>query len=193
MKKFGIILGMTGIITTGCYSSAVTIGQKPPVEYINNLANCKVSTIKNTNNGYISEYKINGEQPDGRCKVTITGYMDYSNPQTYKDAISIMKMFAEGASKEKIPESAIPTQAEMIKESQNDKDITVCKFTPQQVVQIYSAYQKNDDKQDKGMVKRDKDGNITEFSGSFNSSKMSSYDRLMMNYGIGTCEEINRD
>jgi len=188
MKEYGMLLGIVIIsVTAGAALAAYTIGQKPPVGFINNLPLCKASNFKTNTNGYLSQYTINGRQADGRCKVTITGYLDYSNPQTYKDVISVMKMFTEGMSKEKIKESDIPTQAEMIKQAQEEKDVTVCKFTKTQINSLVQAYKQNDWNQNSGSVKRDKNGNITEFSGSFSSSKMSTYDKLMFSFQSDTC------
>lgn len=188
MKNILTIFGITSIILAESLAIAVTIGgTEPPLKYMNSLKTCTPGTFKTTENSYVNQYVIKGKLSDGRCMVTTTSYTDYSNPQTYKDAIHMMKSFAEGIGGKKIPDSQIPTQAQMIERSKKEATVEICKFTTAQRQELYKAYLKHDGKHNQGNVKRDKDGNITSFSGSFSTSNMSSYERLMMNYSAGTC------
>ena len=89
----------------------------------------------------------------------------------------------------KVPKGALnlPSQAEMIKMTEENKDVMTCKLSKKERDDLYSAWALHDDKNPP--PKLDKDGHIQSFS--FNQSKMSSYSNLMMNYSQGLCEDKN--
>lgn len=181
MKKIIIFSGILLFMAIGTYAMAVTIGVEPPAQYVNNLRTCTPYFGKYVKNAMTSEYRVIKKLPDGRCLASITEYPDYSNPQDYKDAAYLVRAF--GGDK--------MTDAEVAKiiYSSNSKSTTTCKFSPTQRQALYSAYLKHDGNPSSGSVKRDKNGNIVELNGSFDSSKMSSYDNLMSSYLSGTCSE----
>lgn len=165
---------IAGILLAGGIAAAVTIGMgEPPAAYINNLKTCKQSYAK-TGTSYIQEFKINGKLTDGRCSVTLTSYTNLDNPQTLKDALFVAKAFMEGS-------NSTVSDDELIKKikSGNKKSVDNCKFTQEQINSLVTAYAKHDGTNPQGSTTRDKDGNLTGFSGSFSTSNMSSYDKLM--------------
>lgn len=187
MNYYTKVLSITGIFLINCAVAAVTVGYgDPPASYINNLKNCKQSYIK-TGTSQISEYKINGKLSDGRCSVTLTSYMNINDPQTLKDSVSVLKTFAE-AFGAKITDA----QAEQEIKNNNTKSVDNCNFTKEQINALVAAYAKHDGTNPEGKVERDADGNIKSFSGSFDTAKMSSYDKLMMNYSAGTCTSTEK-
>jgi len=105
----------------------------------------------------------------------LTSYTNLDDQQTLKDALFVIKAFAESFN------SKISDE-ELIKEikANNKKNIDNCKFTQEQINSLVTAYAKHDGTNTKGSMTRDKNGNLSGFSGSFSTSKMSSYDKLMM-------------
>lgn len=176
MKQILLSTVIISLIALGISTFAVTIGEKPPVEYINNLKNCKAGTIKVSNSVY-TEYTIKGKLPDGRCEVEILSYTNFADPEVYKGFIGMMKVFGG----DKVKPETLPTQAQMIEQGKKEKNIDNCKFTPEQRLALYNAYQKNDGT----------NGCTTDKNGSqkctFSTDNMSSYDKLMLNYTNGTC------
>lgn len=187
-KKILIASIFTTIITCAVY--AVTIGVEPPAQYINNLKTCTKSTIKQ-NNGTAIEYTIKGKLPNGRCEVYISSYTDFSNPKVYEGFKTVAKSFAEmandmGKDKSKqITDADIPTQAQMIEQGKKEKDEMICKFSESERKALINAYQKHDGKNPPAKIEND---NI---SFSFDTSKMSSYDNLMMTFSDGVCQNPN--
>lgn len=179
MKKSYIKLGIIGLLLTIISSAVIasTNTNEPPQEYINNLKSCKTSTI--TKDGAsIYQYTIKGLLPDGRCEVEISSYTNFADPKIYEGFITIMKGFAG----DKLKESDIPTQAQMIEQGKKEKTITHCKFTKEQRYALHAAYLKHDGKNNCVT-----NGGTTNCH--FSTSDMSSYDRLMMNYSVGTCSQ----
>ncbi len=177
MKRNFIILGIISIVTAGSIAIAAASNNEPPQEYINNLKSCKTSTI-DKNGATIEQYTIKGLLPDGRCDVEISSYTNFADPKIYEGFITILKGFGG----ENIKESDIPTQAQMIEQGKKEKTITRCKFTKEQRYALHAAYLKHDGK-----------NNCVTKNGTtschFSTSDMSSYNRLMMNYNVGTCSQ----
>ena len=187
-KKILTAGGLTLIISTAVY--AITLGIEPPAQYINNLKTCTKSSIKESGST-INEYTIKGKLPNGRCEVYISSYTNFEDPKVYEGFKTVTKAFAEMAndmSKDKskqITDTDIPTQAPMIEQSKKEKDEMICKFSKDEREALYSAYQKHDGKNPPAKVEN---GNV---SFSFDSSKMSSYDNLMMTLSGGVCQNPN--
>ncbi len=135
----------------------------PPPEYINNLKSCTKSTfIKKEIGTY--EYVIKGKLPNGRCDVQINHWTDYNDPE-------VKKLFGLSS----------PDDVKMM-ENRYEKGFWKCKLSQREVDELYAAYQKHDgenplpQKLDNGGIKF-----------SFDTNKMSSYDKLMLNYQMGPC------
>lgn len=177
-KLFALIL--TGMFITGTVAFAMTIGQEPPESYIKNLKNCQKSSEK-IEDSIVSEYTINGFLSDGRCEVIMSSYTNFADPEIYEGYKAFAKTMINTTKKEnqKIPE--IPTQQQMIAQAQKEKNVTVCKFTQEQIDALYEAYHKKDNK---NTCTTTSDGKQ---SCSFSTANMSSYDKLMMNYSGSTC------
>lgn len=187
MKKNLMVTGILTLLTC-CAAYAIVVGVEPPASYINNLKTCTKSTLKKTDNGMVQEYTIKGLLPNGRCEVSMSYYTDFSDPKVYEGFKSMAKSFAGMAkdmAKDKnipdIKDSDFPSQQEMIEQGKKEKQITVCKFSKDERTALYNAYQKHDSKNPPAKVEN---GNI---SFSFDSSKMSSYDKLMMKLNGGPC------
>ncbi|MCM1339754.1 MAG: hypothetical protein NC191_08795 [Muribaculaceae bacterium] len=178
------------IISTTAY--AVIIGDEPPAQYINNLRTCTKSTIKR-NDTVINKYIIKGKLPNGRCEVYTSSYTNFADPKVYETFKSITKMFSEMAneinkskSQQQITKIAIPTQEQMIQQAQKEKEEIICKFSEKERKALYEAYQKHDSTNPPGKIEN---GNV---SFSFDTSKMSSYDKLMLQYeNYGPCKKTN--
>lgn len=187
MKKILLLLSVLASIT--CVY-AVTIGVEPPVSYINSLKTCTAGTFSTKNNGLISEYKIKGKLPNGRCEVQMTDKYDWDDPQTEKDARAILGMFSnmatDMAGEKKLNDQQLDQVMKEVKQSKSE--ITTCRFSQQERNDLVKAYNLHDGKQDPGEVKRDANGNLISFKGSFSTDKMSSYDGLMMKYGNAICK-----
>lgn len=177
MKRLLSVLGLISLLTVGSIAFSVTIGVEPPAEYINNLRTCKVSSVSKTGST-VEQYTIKGLLPDGRCEVELSSYTNFADPKVYEGYITIIKAFGG----EKIKESDIPTQEQMIEQGKKEKTVDVCKFTKEQRFALHAAYLKHDGKNNCTT----KDG-VT--SCHYNTSDMSSYDSLMMNYSQGTCSQ----
>ena len=198
MKKILIILGILIILSfivlqLQQFVSAVTLGIEPPANFMNALRSCTVGKYKDTNNkSMISEYYIKGILPNGRCEFTRTSYTDFSNKETYETAKRILGDFAEMAesmAKEQSQKfekpTGFPSQEEMIKMTQEEKDIMTCKLSKNEINMLYEAWQKHDDKNAPAKV------TDNEISFSWSSSKMSSFDGLMMRFSSGPCTSSN--
>lgn len=176
------------IISTAVY--AVTIGVEPPAQYMNNLRTCTKSTVKQ-NGGTIEEYTIKGKLPNGRCEVYISSYTNYADPKVYDGFKLMTKSFAQMANdmaknnSNKITDADIPTQEQMIEQGKKEKDEMICKFSENERKALYEAYQKHDSKNPPAKVEN---GNV---SFSFDSSKMSSYDNLMLIFSNTVCKNPN--
>lgn len=187
MKTNLISVGIISTIMIGSIAYALVIGVEPPAAYINNLKNCTRSTITEKGSS-IQEYTIKGQLPNGRCEVYISSYTNFADPKIYENYKSLMKSFAgmtNDLNKNKKPfdikDSDLPTQQEIIEKAKKEKDITVCKFSKNERLALINAYQKHDSKNPPAKIEN---GSIT-FS--FDSSKMSSYDKLMSTYNNGPC------
>lgn len=180
MKKFLFLFGIISLFITESIALAVTIGIEPPAGYMNNLKTCTKSYNKTTAST-VDEYTIKGLLPDGRCEVILSNYTNFADPKVYEGFKTFGIGMAEAFSGKKIAPENIPTQAQMLEQAKKEKEITVCKFTREQRLALYKAYQKHDNK----------NSCITKPDGtqscSFNTENMSSYDKLMMNYQSGTC------
>ena len=198
MKKILIILGILLalsfiVVQLQQYVSAITVGIEPPAVFMNNLKNCTKGTFKDTTNkSMINEYTIKGLLPNGRCEFTRISYTDYSNRETYEAAKKMLGSFAEiaesmakGHGQKYEKTSEFPSQAEMIKMTQDEKDIMTCKLSKDEINMLYQAWQKHDDKNPPAKVTEN------EISFSWSSSKMSSYDYLMMKFAGGPCSSSN--
>ncbi len=178
MKKFLISVSILSLMLAGTVIAATTNNNnEPPQEYINNLKSCKESSV-NKEGSTVNQYTIKGLLPDGRCEVEISSYTNFADPKIYEGFITIMKGFAG----DKLKESDIPTQAQMIEQGKKEKTITHCKFTKEQRYALHAAYLKHDGKNNCVT-----NGGTTNCH--FSTSDMSSYDRLMMNYSVGTCSQ----
>ncbi len=177
MKKIITALSTIGIIFIGLYSKAFIIGVEPPADYMNNLRNCTKSTIK-TNGTTVDEYIIKGILPDGKCEVEHLSYTNFADLQVYNGFIGFIK--AVGG--DKIKESDIPTQAQMIEQGKKEKIIQTCRFTTEQRKALHAAYLKHDNG---NACKKMPDGSQ---HCTFSTESMSSYDKLMLHYS-SSCEE----
>lgn len=201
MKQLLIVLGILTLLSFVLiqlqqHVLAVTAGVEPSKEIITAIKNCTKGQYKNKNQfSYIQEYNIKGLLPNGRCEFVVTSYTDFNDKKAYENAQIVMGGFSDMAvsmAKEqgkKVPKEALklPTQEEMIKMTEENKDVMTCKLSKKERDDLYSAWALHDDKNPP--PKLDKDGHIQSFS--FNSSKMSSYSNLMMNYSQGPCEDKN--
>lgn len=189
MKLRMSLLVLFGIIC-GVATYAITVGEEPPLSYINNLKTCtKYNYSTESEYGNKMTYTIKGLLPNGRCEVNISSYIDYTNnKEAYNAAISLMSAFANaaGAPENKI-QKGLPSAQDLTDESRDDM---VCKFSKSEREALYNAYLKHDNKNPKPNVK---DGNMEI---SFSTSKMSSYDKLMMKYGFssaGPCVTLDQE
>lgn len=196
MKKIVILLGLFGIILFAInqYVSAVTVGVEAPKSFMENLRLCKKGSFKEiSQNSLVSEYEIMGLTPNGRCEFSRTTYSDFTNKDAYEGAISAYKgfydMVASMAKQQNsfVPDMKLPSQDEMIKSALDEKDILICKLSKDEREALYQAWAKHDDKNPP--AKYVNNGNRTEYSFSFSTDKMSSYDNLMMKYAQGPCSE----
>lgn len=198
MKKVLIILGVLLILSfivfqLQQYVAAITVGIEPPAEFMNALKTCTQGTYKDTNNKSMSiEYVIKGKLPNGRCEYTRTSYTDFSNKETYEAAKKMLGGFAQmaedmakqqGQKFEKPVE--FPSQEEMIKMTQDEKDIMTCKLSQTEIDMLYEAWQKHDDKNPPAKITEN------EVSFSWDSSQMSTYDHLMIKLASGPCSSSN--
>ncbi len=178
MKKTLTILGIIALTMTSSISMAITIGKRPPADYMKNLKSCTASSIKDVSE-LVEEYTIKGLLPDGRCEVKITSYTNFEDPKVYETIMMFINVFAG----DKIAPENIPTQAQLIEHGQKEKDVTICKFTKKQRSALYAAYLKNDGKNNTCETKPD--GTT---SCNYNIEDiMSSYEKLMMKYDEKTC------
>jgi len=191
MKKLLIIFGLTItalviFIQLKSVVSAVTVGVEPPSSFINALKNCTKGTFKDKQHSMITEYNIKGLLPNGRCEFTQTITHDFSDKEDYETAKMMLGGFTDMAksmakqSNQKIPNDT-PTVDDMIKQIQSEKEVSVCKLSKKERDDLYNAYQKHDGKNPP--AQKTADG----ISFSWDSSKMSSYDHLMMTYAQGPC------
>ena len=187
MKK-KILTATTLIIGTAVY--AVTLGIEPPVQYINNLKTCTKSTFKQSG-AAVEEYTIKGKLPNGRCEVYISSYTNFADPKVYEGFQIMTKSFTQMANdmekdkSKQITNADIPTQEQMIEQFKKEKDEMVCKFSESERKALYEAYQKHDSKNPPAKVEN---GNV---SFSFDTSKMSSYDNLMLTFSHTVCKNPN--
>lgn len=179
MKNFLTYIIPICIVAIGISVYAITLGAEPPAQYMKNLKTCTPTNIKVTDT-LVSEYVIKGKLLDGRCQVTISSYTNFANPKVYEGFKNITKAFGGN----KIKDSDIPTQAQMIEQGKKEKMVDNCKFTPTQRNELYNAYLKHDGKYTPAKVS-DKSIDI-----SWSSDNTSSYERLMMSYSNGTCTTI---
>jgi len=185
MKKSFIILSVLSILSFCAfqiqqYAQAVVIGKEPPSIFINNLKNCTKSSLTDKGST-IDEYIIKGTLPNGRCEVIISSYTNFADNKVYANYKTMAKSIGKMA-KANIQDSDIPTQQQMIEQGKKEKDITICKLSQDERNALYNAYQKHDSKNPP--AKMDDKGNM---SFSFDSSKISSYDKLMLLYSNGPC------
>ena len=176
-----IMIGLA-IIMLGVCAYAITIGVEPPSTYMNALKICKAGTFNQQEpSGLNLTYKIKGKLPNGRCEVTFSNFTDFSNKATYDNFISVSKSFAKSFGAE-INESDFPTQAQMIEQGKKEGETYTCRFSDKERQDLYNAYLKHDSKNPPAKVSKDS------ISISFDSSKISSYDKLMQKYYLnGPC------
>lgn len=190
MKINLLSVGIISTIMIGSIAYAITVGVEPPASYINNLKNCTKSTITEKGNS-IQEYTIKGMLPNGRCEVYISSYTNFADPKVYEGYKTMAHAFSQMANdmakdkSKQITEADIPNQAQMIEQGKKEKDIIVCKFSDNERKALISAYQKHDSKNPPAKIEN---GSI---SFSFDSSKMSSYDNLMLTLSDGVCQSPN--
>lgn len=177
MKKFLLLLG---VLFLGTCVFAVTIGVEPPAKFMTSLKNCTPSTYKEKQNGLALSYSIKGKTSSGRCIVEFSEYTDFSNRETYNGYIAMISSLAG----DKIKQAKIPTQEQMIVQGKKEQTTMVCKFSKDERQNLYDAYLLHDDNSKSETL--NPDGTI---SYSFDSSKMGSYDRLMMKYSQGPCAD----
>ena len=181
----------TLVISTAVYT--ITVGVEPPAQYINNLKTCTKSTFKQSG-AAIDEYTIKGKLPNGRCEVYISSYTNFADPKVYEGFKIMTKSFAQMANdiaknnSNKITDADIPTQEQMIEQGKKEKYEMICNFSERERKALYEAYQKHDGKNPPAKIEN---GNV---SFSFDSSKMSSYDNLSVEYGnYGPCKDLNEE
>lgn len=102
----------------------------PPGKYLKNLKNCSPMSSEVKSSGSVYNYEIVGYLSDGRCKVKISSYTDYSNPDVYE----MYKTFGGKHTKEELMEHA-----------KNSPDVTVCRFTSEQTEAMIKAAKSKDD------------------------------------------------
>ena len=201
MKQLLIVLGILTLISFVLiqlqqHVLAATAGVEPSKEIITAIKNCTKGQYKNKSQfSYIQEYNIKGLLPNGRCEFVVTSYTDFTDTKAYENAKIVMGGFSDMAvsmAKEqgkKVPKGALklPSQAEMIKMTEENKDVMTCKLSKKERDDLYKAWSLHDDKNP--LPKLDKNGHIQSFS--FDTSKMSSYSNLMFNYAQGPCEDKN--
>ena len=205
MKKLLIVLGVLGVLAILPFIliqihqyvlAATTNGDEPSKEVITAIKNCTKGQYKNKSQfSYIQEYNIKGLLPNGRCEFVVTSYTDFTDKKAYENAQIVMGGFTDMAVSmakdqgKSVPKDALklPTQAEMIKMTEENKDVMTCKLSKKERDDLYSAWALHDDKNP--LPKLDKNGHLQSFS--FDSSKMSSYSNLMMTYSQGPCEDKN--
>ena len=181
MKKFLLLLG---VLFLGTCVFAITIGVEPPMKFMTSLKNCTQGTFNEKSDGLVLTYTIKGKTPTGRCIVEYSDYTDFSNIETYNNYIKIMKAF--GGSR--ISEADIPTQEQMIAQALREKTTTTCKFSQNERYQLFVAFLRHDG--NPTSVTKKPDGTI---SYSFDSSKMGSYDTLMLKLSQGPCITTSAD
>lgn len=191
MKINLLSVGIISTIMIGSIAYAITVGVEPPASYINNLKTCTKSTITEKGNS-IQEYTIKGMLPNGRCEVYISSYTNFADPKVYEGYKTMAHAFSQMANdmakdkSKQITEADIPSQAQMIEQGKKEKDIIVCKFSNNERKALINAYQKHDSKNPPAKVEN---GNI---SYSFDISKVSSYDKLMMKLS-GPCSTYDAE
>ena len=178
MKKFLISVSVLSLILTGTVIAATTDENEPPQAYINNLKVCKASTTKR-NGSILAQYTIKGLLPDGRCEVEISEYTNFADPKVYEGYTMVLKAFVGN----ELKKTGIPTQAQMIEQGKQEKSTTYCKFTKEQRYALNAAYLKHDNK----------NKCVTSANGTtscdYSTYNMSSYDKLMLDYSLGTCKQ----
>lgn len=177
MKKIITSLSIICIVAIGLYSQAFVVGVEPPAAYMNNLRNCTPSFTK-TEDATVDEYTIKGILPDGRCEVIHSNYTNFANPQVYNGFVG----FTKALGGEKIKETDIPTQAEMIEKGKKEKKTTTCRYTTEQRKALHAAYLKHDNG---NACKKLPDGSQ---QCTFSTNSMSSYDKLILQYA-NSCEQ----
>jgi uncharacterized protein YxeA len=198
MKKVLIILGLLAILSVLVFgiqqiASAITLGSEPPVQFINNVKSCTKSTFSTKNMSAITEYNIKGLNSEERCEFSITTTYDFTNKDNYDAAMNVLSGFRNMAksmaeqSGQKWDNPDLPSQKEFVEMMKNEKEITVCKLSQRERNDLYSAYQKHDGKNPPPVVTKDS------YSFSFDSSKISSYDQLMMTYSSGPCRQLENN
>lgn len=178
MRKVLTLSSIISILAMGCCVIAITVGIEPPAEYINRLVSC-TKFSKQITGSTVEEFTINGILPDGRCEVVISSYTNFADKKVWEGYM----MFARALANGRINDSDLPTQQQMIEQGKKEKITTICKFTKEQRQALYNAYAKHDGT----------NGCTTSSDGSqhceFSTSKMSSYDKLMVNYQMESCTQ----
>lgn len=141
MKTFLIFIIPLCIVAIGLSAHAFIYGVEPPAKYMNNLRTCTPTNIT-TADALVIKYIIKGKLPDGRCQVTISAYTNFANPKVYNGYKDVVKAFSNN----KIKDSDIPTQVQMIEQGKKEKMVGICKFTSEQRNALYHAYLKHDAK-----------------------------------------------
>lgn len=179
MKK---ILTILSAVLLGSCVYAVVVAVEPPLAYMNALKICKAGTFKQQDpSGLNLTYKIKGKLPNGRCEVEFTEFTDFSDKAIYDNYISFSKNMAKAFGSE-IKDSELPTQAQMIKQGKEEAQAYTCKFSDKERQDLYNAYLKHDSQNPQPQVGKDS------LKFSFDSSKVSSYDKLMQKYSLnGPC------
>lgn len=185
------ILSFTIILLQQFVLAVTIVAEEPPANYISNLKTCTPGVFKQTQQGVNIEYAIKGKLPNNRCDVTITTTSDLSDSRNRKAIEEMYEGFVEMGiamakqSGQELDRSKIPTKEEIMKDIQNSKEITHCKFSQTERNELYSAWQKHDNT-NKPAQKTEK-GIVFEWD----SSKMGSYNALMMKYDQGPCSTYN--
>lgn len=186
IKKILIIIVM--FVAVGIFSivNALTMGIEPPKEFIKNLKTCTKGHFE-TKGATIERYDIKGKLPNGRCEVYMDTYTDYTQKENYEMAKAFIGGFAQMAKSmggEKYQNKEIPTitQEDLVKLSQENILSVTCKFSQSDINDLINAYNKHDNQNPPPK----KENGVMTFS--FDSSKASSYDNLLLSYQFkGPC------
>lgn len=179
MKKILTCLAIF-VSTFTIYSGvqALTMGIEPPAEFIDSLKTCKKGHFEQKGTT-IERYDIKGKKPNGRCEVYMDTYTDFTNKETYEMAVNFIEGFGKAFAGDKFDKSKIPSQDELIKMSKESINTTTCKFSQSDIDALVTAYNKHDNKNPAPTMKD------SSLSFSFDTSKMSSFDKLLLNYQMG--------
>ena len=179
MKKILAFFTAIALILTG-YSAvqALTAGIEPPADFIKNLKTCTKSHFEQKGTS-VERYDIKGKTPGGRCEIYMDTYTDFTNKDNYDMAMNFISGFGSTIAGDKFDKSKLLSQDELIKMSKDSTFSITCKLSQSEIDTLINAYNKHDNKNSEAVITNNS------MSYSFDSTKMSSYDKQLLNYQMG--------